>query len=116
MLHTDLDEPEGVYPGLEKMRLSIKVKVSNIGHDNSDKKLITQKRVLEVLLKNVEKRHLPKYYAYETMRRLLLTKRWLYSYKHQIIELIWLLEESNDERLQKHIDYFCKEINYVKPL
>ena len=112
----NIPEMEGSILGLEKLHLTMTIKHAQIRTNVKEQKLITQRKVLDTLLRTVEKRHLPKYYAYETMRRLLLRKKWFYSYRHQIIELIWLLEENNDPRFSKHIEYFCKEINYVKPI
>lgn len=103
--------------GLSSIYLQMKVKTSKHRHLNSyykqDEKLITQRTVLNKLLRTVEKRGIPEYYAFETMRRILKRNKWLYSYKHQIIELIWVLTETNDVRFKKHIDYFCKEIDYI---
>ncbi|QDI74090.1 hypothetical protein [Nitrosopumilus spindle-shaped virus] len=48
------------------------------------------------------------------MRRLIKLNKYFYSYRHQIIELISVLQDTNDGRLKNHIDYFCKEVNYVK--
>lgn len=107
---------ETFYAGLDSMMLPIHLSIEIRGHENKDKKLITKHRVLSNLLDLAERQHLPKYYAFETMRRLLKRKKWLYSYKHQIIELIWVLDETNDIRFKKHIEFLCKEIDYVKPL
>ena len=95
------------------LELSVSIR-KGMGYHNKDRKIITAHRVLESLLNTCNKRGLPKYYAFETMRRLLKMNRYLYSYKHQIIELISVLQDTNDVRLKNHIDYFCKEINYVK--
>lgn len=105
-----------MYPGLDTIQLKGKLRITVKRHHDEDSKLITQQRVLDTLIRVVEKRHLPLYFAYETMRRLLARGRWLYSYRHQIIELIWLLQEARDPRLNNHIEALCKEINYVKPL
>lgn len=108
---------EGVYPGLEKMMMPLELSVSlkkGMGFHNKDKKIITAHKVLGSLLNICQKRGLPKYYAFETMRRLLKMNKYLYSYKHQIIELISVLQDTNDMRLKNHIDYFCQEVNYVK--
>lgn len=105
---------EMIYPGLEKIyQLPIQLKSKN-WKSNKDRKIITAHRVLESLLNTCDKRGLPKYYAFETMRRLLKLNKYLYSYKHQIIELISVLQDTNDVRLKNHIDYFCKEVGYVK--
>ena len=109
---------EQIYPGLEQIHLPLNMNIYKkqkyLYH--KDRKIIAAACVYEKLINVVEKRHLPIYYANETMRRLLKRNKWLYSYKHQIIELIWVLSETNDIRFKSHIDYFCKEINYVKPI
>jgi len=104
------------YHGLEKITyVDLKfVKVSM--RTNEDRKIITSQKVLLSLLSTVEKRNLNKYYAYETMRRLLKMNKYLYSYKHQILELISVLQDTNDIRLKNHIDDLCKEVNYVKTI
>lgn len=101
------------YCGLDTLNKNI---ISWNRQTPEDRKLITTQKVLDNLLRTIEKRNLPKWYAYEAMRRLLKRKKWLYSYKHQIIELIWTLSDSNDPRLKLHIQALCKEINYVKPI
>ncbi|QDI73912.1 hypothetical protein HOV56_gp23 [Nitrosopumilus spindle-shaped virus] len=105
---------EMVYPGLDKLyQMPIQLK-NKKWKSNQDRKIITAHRVLESLVNTCDKRGLPRYYAFETMRRLLKINKYLYSYRHQIIELISVLQDTNDVRLKNHIDYFCKEVDYVK--
>jgi len=115
MSFNDLQFSDFYYPGLKSLfGLSPIIQNKNLLSKNDNAKIITAKNVLNRLLCSVEKRGLSKYYAYETMRRLVARNQYLYSYKHQIIELIQVLTEVNDHRLKIHINYFCQEVNYVK--
>lgn len=109
-----LDFGEFYFTGLEKIfaRNNLTIKITSKKYE--DQKLITCQKVMTSLLRTVEKRGLPKYYAFETMRRLLKMNKYLYSYRHQIIELISVLQDTNDQRLKNHINDLCKEVNYVK--
>lgn len=116
-LHYETSTTEFIYPGLDKIMLPLSLSISlknGRAFHKLDRKIITSHKVLESLLNIVKKRNLPEYYAYETMRRLLKMNKYLYSYKHQVIELISVLQQTNDERLKNHINDLCKEINYVK--
>lgn len=110
----DLEFTDFYYPGLKHLFGPISIKKSWGFSKNENRRIITARNVLNSLVRSVEKRGLSKYYAYETMRRLVARNQYLYSYKHQIIELIQVLTETNDHRLKIHIDYFCNEVDYVK--
>jgi len=110
----DLEFSDYYYPGLKELFGPVELKKIWGSSKNQNRKIIKARDVLASLLRIVEKRGLSKYYAYETMRRLLARNQYLYSYKHQIIELIQVLSEVNDHRLKNHINYFCLEVDYVK--
>lgn len=90
--------------GLDKMMLPLTVTNKiDFWQDNFDKPLMNYYRVLDRLYLIVERLHLPKYYAVETMRRLLKKDKGLYSLRLQIQELIAVLKNANDKRLDNRI-------------
>lgn len=67
------------------------------------------RKVYNRLLSIIEKEHLPRSYANETMRILLLRKKGIWSFRWQITTLVQVLQNQHDIRLKNHIRHIKEQ-------